>query len=294
MKENQVKPFLKWAGGKSQILEEIRKKYPETIIRYCEPFVGGGAVLWDILEHYHPEAVLINDINPDLINAYRQIQKNYQEVAERLQEMQTVFHQADSAQRKELFQHYRGYFNAVRAGKMPYIPPEMASVFIFLNKTCFNGLFRVNSRGDFNVPMGDYKKPLICDKENLSQISRMLSGVEIRCGDYRKCLDFINSETFVYIDPPYRPLTNSAKFTSYSSQGFDDKEQIALARFIDTLKAKGAKITASNSDPKNSNSADNFFDDLYHAYQIERISAKRNINCNGNGRGAVRELLISN
>jgi len=165
---------------------------------------------------------------------------------------------------------------------------------IFLNKTCFNGLYRVNSKGLFNVPIGSYKKPPICDAENLRLISRLLENVQINCGDYSKCADFIDDNTFAYIDPPYRPLTATASFTSYSENEFCDKQQIELGKFVDEIAAKGAKIVVSNSDPKNSDESDSFFDDLYSNYTIMRISAKRMINSKATGRGNINELLICN
>ena len=165
---------------------------------------------------------------------------------------------------------------------------------IFLNKTCFNGLYRVNKSGCFNVPMGSYKNPLICDENNLRAISEKLQKVTIICGDYTKLINLINENTFVYFDPPYRPLTNTASFTSYTENSFDDKKQIELSNFINEIHKKGAKILLSNSDPKNSNPKHNFFDILYSDYKIKRVDATRMINCSGKSSGKIKELLISN
>lgn len=288
-----VKPFIKWAGGKSQLLNEIREKYPSKIEKYCEPFVGGGAVLLDVLENCHPKEVLINDINSELVNTYCQVKTNAEALIERLSDMQTEFWNADTECRKAIYTANRQKYNDLKVSDNDD-SLEKAALFIFLNKTCFNGLYRVNSKGLFNVPMGSYKKPPICDAENLRYISGLLANVEIRCGDYSQCADFIDENTFVYIDPPYRPLTETASFTSYSESGFGDKQQIELGRFVDKISAKGAMVAASNSDPKNTDSTDDFFDNLYAKYKINRVSAKRMINSKGNSRGAINELLICN
>lgn len=171
---------------------------------------------------------------------------------------------------------------------------EKAALMIFLNKTCFNGLFRVNKKGLFNVPMGAYKNPLICDEENLKAVSDGLKKVTVVYGDYRESAYFIDENTFVYFDPPYRPITDTASFTAYTENLFDDEKQIELAHFVDDMDKKGAKIVISNSDPKNSNTEDDFFDNIYSAHKIKRVEATRMINCNGEARGKIKELLISN
>lgn len=290
----KTKPFVKWAGGKSQIINEIREKYPSNIKCYCEPFVGGGAVLFDILANYMPEKVLINDINKELIITYNQIKSNIDSLIGRLSELHNEYTNSDLEQRKIIFSKNRDNYNLLKNETDKNNELEIAVLFIFLNKTCFNGLYRVNKHGDFNVPIGSYKNPLICDEDNLRKISLMLQNVNIICGDYSKCENFINKETFVYIDPPYRPLNKTSSFTSYSSKDFDDNEQIRLSRFIDSISKKGAVVVASNSDPHNFNKDDMFFDNLYKGYSIKRISAKRMINSKGKSRGNINELLISN
>lgn len=287
-----VKPFIKWAGGKSQLLNEIRAKYPETIDKYCEPFVGGGAVLLDVLANCHPKEVLINDINAELIGTYKQIRDNIDDVVAFLAELQERFWEKDDTARKEMYMAKRERFNQLISANSMGV--ETAVLFIFLNKTCFNGLYRVNGKGSFNVPIGSYKKPPICDEENLRKISNLLKNVTIQFGDYSECKSFIDSQTFVYIDPPYRPLNTTSSFTSYTENGFGDKEQIELGKFVDEISAKGAKVIVSNSDPKNSDESDSFFDDLYSSYTIMRVSAKRMINSKGNARGYISELLICN
>lgn len=290
----KTKPFVKWAGGKSQLISEIRKKYPKNIKCYCEPFVGGGAVLFDVLANYKPEKVLINDINKELIITYYQLQNNVDNLIKKLFALQKEFISADLEQRKNIYNNNRKLYNSLKNKSCENNELEIASLFIFLNKTCFNGLYRVNKNGDFNVPMGSYKNPLICDEFNLKKSSSLLKNVKIICGDYSKCIDYINDETFVYIDPPYRPLTQTSSFTSYSAKVFDDKEQIRLADFINIISQKGAIVVASNSDPQNADENDMFFDNLYKNYSIKRIQAKRAINSKSEGRGNISELLISN
>ena len=294
MKYKTVKPFIKWAGGKSQLLNDIRAKYPENIDKYCEPFVGGGAVLLDVLANCHPKEVLINDINAELANTYSQIKNSVDELIEMLSEMQQTFWAKNDNDRKVMYLAKRERFNDLKVNGDEQINLEKAALFIFLNKTCFNGLYRVNRKGLFNVPMGAYKNPPICDAESLRLISGLLKNVQIKCGDYSECADFIDENTFVYIDPPYRPLTATASFTSYSENEFGDKQQIELGKFVDEISAKGAKVVVSNSDPKNSDESDSFFDDLYSSYTIMRVSAKRMINSKATGRGNVNELLICN
>lgn len=292
MQDLKVKPFLKWAGGKNQLLADIRLKYPNQVDTYCEPFVGGGAVLLDILSLKKPKTILINDINKELINTYIQVQNDVDNLIIELSNLQDKYWKLSTDEKKEFYLSKRKIFNQLKFTDGNSF--EKAILFIFLNKTCFNGLYRVNKKGLFNVPIGSYKKPVICDNENLRLVSNLLQGITIQCGDFSKCLSFIQKDTFMYLDPPYRPLSDTASFTAYDSNSFGDEEQIRLNKFINQATKKGAKIVLSNSDPKNINENDNFFDNLYNDYIIQRVSAKRMINCNGNNRGNVSELLISN
>jgi DNA adenine methylase len=291
----QAKPFVKWAGGKSQILNDIRAKYPSglgnTITKYAEPFVGGGAVLFDILNKYDLSSVYISDINCELITTYKTIRDNVDKLINILYEMQTHYQSIDKNDRKAYYYNKRDRFNTIKADDVSGV--ELAAIFIFLNHTCFNGLYRVNSNGSFNTPMGDYKNPIIYSSDNLKAVSSHLKRTEIICGDYRQCLDFIDENTFAYFDPPYRPLSDTAKFVQYSKAAFKDREQAELAMFIDELVDKNAKVLVSNSDPKNIDENDRFFDILYEKYTISRICANRMINSSGNGRGKINELLIS-
>lgn len=295
--ENAVKPFLKWVGGKGQILKEIEKYYPfkdKRITKYAEPFVGGGAVLFDILSRFDLDGIYISDINSELINTYCIIRDDIDSLLEMLYALQNTFLPLGIDDRKAYYMQKRERFNNLKIYSDKGSSIEKAALMIFLNKTCFNGLYRVNKRGLFNVPMGSYKNPMICDENNLRTVSEKLQSVTIVCCDYRKSASFIDKNTFVYFDPPYRPITDTASFTSYTENSFGDKEQIELAEFAEEMHKKGAKIVISNSDPKNSNVNDGFFDDMYSDYTIKRVEANRMINCRAQERGKIKELLISN
>ena len=291
-----LKPFVKWVGGKSQLINELEKMLPadgeKVFTKYCEPMVGGGALFFNILSKYDIEQFYISDINAELINAYQVIKSDVDSLIEKLQEMQMLFYPMNENGRKFYYYSIRDKFNKLQLHETTII--EKAAYFIFLNKTCFNGLYRVNRKGQFNVPMGAYKNPMICDEENLRNINKVLQNVTIVCGDYSLSQQFIDKDTFVYLDPPYRPLSETSAFTSYNSDTFDDNEQIRLAKFIDEVNASSAKIVLSNSDPKNVNPEDTFFDELYKAYQIKRVSATRMINSKADNRGKINELLICN
>lgn len=292
-----VKPFLKWAGGKGQLLKEIEKYYPfknGKTTKYAEPFIGGGAVLFDILSKYDLQEIYISDINAELVNAYRIIRDDIDELIDLLVRYQSEYIPLDKEERKSYYMEKREQFNDLKVNGDETINIEKAALMIFLNKTCFNGLYRVNKKGLFNVPLGAYKNPMICDESNLRAVSEKLQNVTIVCGDYRKSADFIDENTFVYFDPPYRPITDTASFTAYTENLFNDEEQIELANFVELMHKKGAKVVVSNSDPKNSNTDDDFFDNIYSSHKIKRVEATRMINCNSEARGKIKELLISN
>ena len=289
-----MRPFVKWAGGKSQLIDEIKRQYPAefgiTIRKYAEPFVGGGAVLFDVLSCRDLDEVYICDTNAELINTYKNIRDNVDSLIELLKVYSDSYLPLDLEKRKKFYYEKRVRFNELK--KENNLDTEMAALFIFLNKTCFNGLYRVNSKGEYNVPMGIYKKPSICDELNLREISVALENVDIVCGDYHTSDAFVDENTLVYFDPPYRPLNTTSSFTAYTEQSFDDSDQAVLAGYIQSLSERGAFVIASNSDPKNINPNDNFFDDLYAKMRIMRISATRMINSNANARGRISELLI--
>lgn len=192
---NIAKPFVKWAGGKTQLLSELRRKYPERIEKYCEPFVGGGAVLFDVLSNYKPQEVLINDINAELINTYRQIKENCEPLISQLSDLQEQYKSLSEEERKALFFSKRDRFNSLKINGNEVENLEKAALFIFINKTCFNGLYRVNSKGLFNVPWNYAKNPLICDEENLRACSAVLQNVEMTVGNYSSCKYFIGKKT---------------------------------------------------------------------------------------------------
>lgn len=298
------KPFLKWAGGKSQLIDEIIAIFPEEIIQskyienYFEPFLGGGALFFYLKSYFKIKKSYINDINPDLILTYRVIQKCPKKLIIQLKEIKMEYLELNGEDRKEFFFKVRDDYN--KKGKnFDYLSVsdesiERAKQLIFLNKTCFNGLYRVNANGEFNVPMGKYKNPAIFEEENIKNVSKALKNTVICNGSFEELGEFIDDNSLVYFDPPYRPLTDSASFTSYTKSLFNDYNQIQLAEFCKLIDKKGSKFILSNSDPKNANEEDNFFDDLYECFTIKRVPAKRMINSNGNKRGSINELLIKN
>jgi len=288
----KAKPFLKWAGGKTQLLDEIDARLPKKEIAsgqidtYVEPFVGGGAMFFHIAQNYPQlKRLYLLDINPDLINCYSALKEDVDSLIRRLKRLQNSFLQCDdSEERKELYYATRKKFNRDRN------PAKL----IFLNKTCYNGLYRVNRKGGFNVPFGDYKNPTICDEENLRSVSALLQKAEIISADFTESEEYIDDRTFVYFDPPYRPLSPTASFTSYSKDSFSEQDQIRLAEFCKKIAGRGAKFLLSNSDPKNEDPNDTFFEHHYRKFTIERVKAARLINCKPAGRGQINELLITN
>lgn len=303
-----AKPFIKWAGGKTQLINHINNLIPSNFITnnnfsYVEPFVGGGAMLFNILNNHSDnlKSIIINDINIDLINVYDVIKNKSDQLIFVLNFLQKKFHELDDNEekKKEFYYEKRNIFNEL---DILDFSNYAAALFIFLNKTCFNGLFRVNKSNHFNVPMGSYKKPMICDEQNIMLVHNKLQNVEILNGDYQNTLNIINNNNFrdnnynvlFYIDPPYRPLNATSNFNSYSKEDFNDDEQKRLKLFCDKINENGYKFILSNSDPKNNNVDDNFFDELYKDYKIIRINAKRNINSNSEKRGNITELLITN
>lgn len=291
-----IKPFLKWAGGKGQLLNKIRPLYPQglgnQINKYVEPFIGGGAVFFDIISSCKLDKYIINDINKELINTYKAIQQDIHSLLEYLSKITSYYKKLSTEERNLFYYNIRNKYNSIVLNSC--INVEKAALFIFLNKTCFNGLYRVNRNNQFNVPAGKYKDPAIYDKENLLNISQILQKVEILWGDFATTSNYIDNNTFIYIDPPYRPLTKTSSFTNYSTYIFDDKEQIRLSSFINDIDKKGAYILSSNSDPKNTSENDLFFDELYSSKKIIQIEATRAINSNPLKRGKINELLISN
>ncbi|MDZ8051600.1 MAG: DNA adenine methylase [Aulosira sp. ZfuVER01] len=300
------KPFLKWAGGKSQLIEQINNFLPHELLkgsisikRYIEPFIGGGALFFYIAHKYDSiQELFISDINVELVIAYKTIKQNVEDVIKLLSKIEMKYLSFDESERSKYFYQMRTHFNSrknyIYLNKYNFEWVERTAQIIFLNKTCFNGLFRFNSKGDFNVPVGKYKKPCICDPENLIAVAKILQKTQINHGDFTKCENFVDNQTFVYFDPPYRPISKTSNFTSYSKQSFNDFEQLRLRDFFKELDNKGALLMLSNSDPKNENINDNFFEEAYAGYHIERVRATRNINSNVLKRQLINELLIMN
>lgn len=290
-----AKPFVKWVGGKTQLLDDIKKALPRDLSRrdgvtYIEPFVGGGAVLFWILQEYpNITRAVVNDINAELICTYRVIKSDVENLIVELSRLQTEYLSLGEVARKNYFLSQRERFNEKDGSDV-----ETAASFIFLNRTCFNGLYRVNSKGRFNVPHGRYANPKICDKETLRADSAVLQRVEILCGDFAQTGLYAGDNVLYYFDPPYRPLTETAAFTSYTKEGFDDSEQMRLRDFCAQISKHKSLFVASNSDPHNVDDEDGFFDHLYKMFSIKRVSASRMINSKGDGRGAISEIMISN
>lgn len=296
MTDRIAKPFLKWAGGKTQLINDIEKALPKDISKdkftYIEPFVGSGAVLFWMLNNFpNLQKAVINDINEDLINTYKTITSRPNELISILQILQDEFHglEGKDEQKKEYYYSKRELYN-----KRKEEQSGQAALFIFLNRTCFNGLYRVNRKNEFNVPMGSYKRPTICDKENILAVSQALQKVQILCGDYEETLNFAENNTLFYFDPPYKPLSETSSFNSYAKDEFNDAEQIRLRDFCHKLDALNHTWILSNSDVKGKDENDNFFDDLYSDFNIQRVDARRSINANPEKRGALKELLITN
>jgi len=289
-----VKPFLKWAGGKTQLLTDIEQRFPyasDEKFTFIEPFVGSGAVLFWVLNHFpNVKKCIINDINPDLINTYHTIRNHVDALIEQLDVWQSEYHALvlDTERKKAYYYQKRTDFNTK---EQPQI--QQAALFIFLNRTCFNGLYRVNRSGGFNVPIGSYKTPKICDTENLRLVSQALQRVTILQGDFEQTLDYAQGNTLFYLDPPYKPLSTSSSFNAYAKGEFNDAEQIRLKNFCDTLSKQNYPWILSNSDV-NQLEENNFFDELYDDYHINRVLAKRAINSNSAKRGSIHELLITN
>lgn len=300
----KAKPFLKWAGGKSQLLEQLTNYYPKElrenkIKNYVEPFLGGGALFFAISQRYKIQNAYLSDINKDLILTYKVIQQRPFDLLDFLEQYQKDYDQTEQTKRHDLFLAVRKHFNLQRFEinykKISDNWVPRAAQFIFLNKTCFNGLFRLNSKEEFNVPYGKYKTAMIFDEPNILAVSKVLQNAEIQIANYLDCFEKINENTFVYFDPPYRPISSTASFTTYTGLEFKDKDQLELAQFFQKIdREKGAKIMLSNSDPKNENPDDDFFEKAFSNYNIFRVTAGRAINCNGNKRGKINELIITN
>jgi DNA adenine methylase len=302
--QSGARPFLKWAGGKSQLLGEFARFLPlgalegGRITRYVEPFIGGGAVFFALSRSFPFETSTICDINEELALTYRVIRTSLPRLSLELAAIRSEYHARTVPRQEAYYYEVRDAFNRDRAGidfsryNSRWI--GRAAQIIFLNHACYNGLFRVNRQGGFNVPFGRYKNPEILNQDNLTKVAALLAGTRILCGDFTRCRSAVDDRTFVYLDPPYRPLNATSSFTSYARGGFSDNDQVRLSRFFRDLDQKGALVMLSNSDPAGEDPDDSYFDELYEGFSIRRVPAKRMINCNGARRGMVSELLITN
>lgn len=292
----RAKPFIKWVGGKTQLLEQLDSHLPAEFdgwqdVTYIEPFVGGGAMLFYMLQHYpNIERAVINDINPDLTMCYETVRDMPEELISSLQDIESTYFALQTEQRrKDFFMNARARYN-----QKGLCPIENTTLFFFLNRTCFNGLYRVNKSGSFNVPFGKYRNPSICDPTTIRVDSALLQRVEILTGDFERTFDYAHGRTLFYFDPPYRPLSDTSSFNDYTKESFNDSAQIRLKEYCDRIHHAGFNFMLSNSDCKGKNEGDNFFDVLYRDYEIERVLASRSINSNPAKRGKLTEILVHN
>lgn len=287
----KAKPFVKWVGGKTQLIDQLEALLPADFDRwenvtYIEPFVGGGAMLFYMLQkHSNIKSAIINDINSDLTTCYKVVRDNPSELVQSLKEIQKEYYSLQSVEaRKQFYLLMRDEFNTKALRTI-----RNTTLFFFLNRTCFNGLYRVNKSGLFNVPFGKYETPTICDAYTIYADSELLQNVEILTGDYQQTLTHAKGHTLFYFDPPYRPLNNTSSFNDYAKEAFNDLAQKRLKEFCDQVGKAGYKFMLSNSDCK-----DMFFDDLYLQYTIARVWAARSVNANPRKRGKLQEILVRN
>ena len=287
----KAKPFIKWVGGKSQLIEQLEAKLPADFdnwenVTYIEPFVGGGAMLFYMLQtHPNIKSAIINDINEDLTTCYKVVKQSPDTLVESLKQIQKEYYSLQNEDtRKQFFLLMREEFNTKQLN-----PIDNTTLFFFLNRTCFNGLYRVNKAGLFNVPFGRYETPTICDPNTIYADSELLQNVEILTGDYQRTLVHAKGNTLFYFDPPYRPLNNTSSFNDYAKEAFNDLAQRRLKEFCDQVETAGYQFMLSNSD-----CGDMFFDDLYAQYIIERVWASRSVNANPQKRGKLTEILVHN
>lgn len=294
-----ARPFVKWAGGKGNLLSTLNNMLPADFdtqedVTYIEPFVGGGAMLFHMLRHHKCiSRAVINDINPDLIRCYQMIANAPDLLIERLSSLEKNYYSVNFDARKDLYYAYREQYNSKGINQ-----DERAALFIFLNRTCYNGLYRVNTSGDFNVPSGKYKNPVICNEELIMADHQLLNSVELiirQPGDYKLVSRNISRShhNFIYFDPPYRPISATSYFKEYSNSPFNDIQQKELRNFCNRLTQRNCQIMLSNSDSKNEDGS-SYFDDLYRGYNIQRILAPRFINANSEKRANETEVVIRN
>lgn len=311
--DRKARPFLKWAGGKGQLLPALSGYFPKaladgSISEYYEPFLGGGALFFHVMQSFPLRNAFLMDANEEIVLLYKVVQRDVGALVGRLEQMERDYRKLAPEKRQDRFLKVRAALNRARTGidfrrysNEAWV--ERAAQLLFLNKTCYNGLFRVNREGGFNTPFGRYANPTIADGENLRAASALLARARIRLGDFGDlgALDarpggLIKAGSFIYYDPPYRPISRTSSFTAYSRLAFGDAEQERLARMFRALDRKGVYQMLSNSDPKNSDPSDEFFETAYSRYRdtFWRVPAARSINSVGKGRGRINEIVITN
>jgi len=276
-------PFLKWAGGKSQLLQQFERYIPSKFNKYIEPFIGGGALFFSLASQGKIKEAVLLDSNKELIDCYKVIKRNLNELVKYLKWYKNKYYKDN-----EYYYYVRSEIrNNLKLWKKVPIAKRVA-ITLFLNKTCFNGLYRVNSRNQFNVPIGHYKNPAVYQLDNLKADSEALKLAKvIKTCDFSQCLKYVAKDDFVYLDPPYDPLVGTVSFTSYTKKGFGKQEQIKLSKIYRELDKKGCKVMLSNSDT-------DFAKELYKDYRMKFVRASRMINCNANGRGEINEIIVMN
>lgn len=298
MLKDTVTPFLKWVGGKRQLLKKFRDYYPNELLEgktvdYCEPFLGGGAVYFDLINNFSLGKVFLNDINTDLINVYQVVKEDIDELISQLKKLEDEYISLNEDKRKEFYYSVRENFNQNSDTKTELV--KRAIQFIFLNRTCYNGLYRLNSKGKFNVPAGRYKNPTITNEPNLRKLNALFLNVQFTNKNFIFLRKFTSEKkTFFYFDPPYRPLSSTANFTNYNQHVFTDENQHQLYEIFKYLDKQDHLVMLSNSDPKNSDPGDDFFDTLYKDYNIYRVPARRMVNSNPHKRGEINEIIVTN
>jgi len=274
-----ARPFVKWVGGKAKLVSQLLQHFPDEYNDYYEPFAGGGALFFAIT----PKTAHISDLNTVLISAYKRIQSDVEGLIEELRQLEVQYKSLETLEEKrELYLEKRAQYNVLENTS-----PEKVALLIFLNKTCFNGMYRENSKGGFNVPFGKHPNPTICDEANLRSVSAALKETTIALAPYQEAVKSAKAGDFIYFDPPYHPLNATSSFTSYHADGFSAKDQEELRDTFKQLSERGCKVMLSNSDSE-------FINELYKEFNVHKIYAARSINSNGAGRGKIQEVLVTN
>ncbi|MDD3002491.1 MAG: DNA adenine methylase [Candidatus Shapirobacteria bacterium] len=277
-----AKPFIKWVGGKGKLVPELVKMFPKKFNNYFEPFIGGGALFYEVKQKYEIGFSSINDINKKLIIAYKQIQQSPNKLIKLLKNIEIEYKNLSPEEQEKYFYMIRKKYNEENLDSI-----TTTSYLIFLNKTCFNGMYRENSKGQYNIPFGDQKNPTICDEKNILNVSECLKNTEIMNSSFEESIKKCQKGDFIYFDPPYYPINVTSSFTSYHKNSFGPDEQKRLRDVFINLTKKGCFVMLSNSNA-------DFIRELYKDFNINEIYASRSINSNGNKRGKIKEVVITN